>query len=469
MSVSRDNDPEPNSVSAADTASIDAKSTAHSQNPLASTNANASPDPVGIKPGSAAFRRISIALFLAGYATFSLIYCVQPLLPEVALHFGVGPAESSLALSLTTGFLAFAILLAGAVSEATGRKQLMLVSMCVASILNLIAPFLPDWHAFLVVRALEGLMLGGVPAVAMAYLAEEIDPKALGVAMGIYISGTAIGGLSGRVVIGFLTDLFGWHAALGAMGALGLLAALGFAVLLPASRNFVRKPGFQVRYHLRAWGGHLKHAGLPFVFLIGAFAMGCFVTVFNYVGFRLSDAPYGLSQSQIGLIFVVYLCGSVTSSIAGALSDKLGRGPVLVVGVLLAGLGVTLSMHESLTGIIGGIVVLTSGFFVAHSIASGWVGRLAENAKGHASSLYLLAYYLGSSIMGSAGGWFWDHGGWNAVAGFSVALLGCALVCGLYLWRFASKAAAIQQGEASVTNSAHSAQPDFSKASHGRA
>jgi YNFM family putative membrane transporter len=434
MSVPPGSDPEQHSDSTADTASSDATPPLRSQSPLASTNANASGDPVWIKPGSAAFRRISIALFLAGYATFSLIYCVQPLLPELASHFAVGPAESSLALSLTTGFLAFAILLAGAVSEAVGRKKLMLVSICVASALNLIAPFLSDWHAFLVVRALEGLMLGGVPAVAMAYLAEEIDPKGLGMAMGIYISGTAIGGLSGRVVIGFLTDLFGWHIALGAMGALGLVAAVGFAVLLPASRNFVRRPGFQVRYHLRAWGRHLKHAGLPFVFLIGAFAMGCFVTVFNYVGFRLSDAPYGLSQSQIGVIFVVYLFGSVTSSIAGALSDKIGRGPVLVAGLLLAALGVGLTVSDSLSVIIGGIVILTSGFFVAHSIASGWVGRLAETAKGHASSLYLLAYYLGSSIMGSVGGWFWDQGGWNAVAGFAGSLLLCALLCGLYLW-----------------------------------
>ncbi len=452
MAVPRDTDPEQHSVSAADTASSDATPPIRSQSPLASTNANASADPVWIKPGSAAFRRISIALFLAGYATFSLIYCVQPLLPELSRHFVVGPAESSLALSLTTGFLAFAILLAGAVSEAVGRKQLMLISICVASGLNLIAPFLTDWHAFLVVRALEGLMLGGVPAVAMAYLAEEIDPKGLGMAMGIYISGTAIGGLSGRVVIGFLTDLFGWHVALGAMGGLGLIAALGFAVLLPASRNFVRRPGFQVGYHLRAWGGHLKHAGLPFVFLIGAFAMGCFVTVFNYVGFRLSDAPYGLSQSQIGLIFVVYLCGSVTSSIAGALSDKIGRGPVLVVGLMLAALGVGLTVFDSLPVIIGGIVILTSGFFVAHSIASGWVGQLAETAKGHASSLYLLAYYLGSSIMGSVGGWFWDQGGWNAVAGFAGSLLLCALLCGLYLWGRAAKV--VRQSQTRVARTA---------------
>ncbi|WP_417810648.1 MFS transporter [Thalassospira alkalitolerans] len=400
-------------------------------------------EPIYTEPGSPEYRRISLALFLAGYATFSLIYCVQPLLPELARDFAVSPAESSLALSLATGFLAFAILLAGAVSEAFGRKQLMFASMCGASLLNLIAPVLSDWHAFLVVRALEGLILGGVPAVAMAYLAEEMHPRGLGTTMGIYISGTALGGMSGRVVIGLLTDMVGWHLALGAMGALGLAAAIGFAVLLPPSRNFVRRPGFQLRYHIRAWEQHLRHPGLPFVFLIGAFAMGCFVTIYNYAGFRLSEAPFNLSQGQISLIFVVYLCGMVTSSIAGAMSDRVGRGPVLLGGIVIAGAGVAITLLSSLWGMIGGIMVLTSGFFVAHSVASGWVGRMAKQSKGHASSLYLLAYYLGSSIMGSVGGWFWSHGGWNAVAGFAGTLLVGAAICGLYLWRAARRAEAI--------------------------
>jgi YNFM family putative membrane transporter len=388
-------------------------------------------------PGSPAYRRISLALFLAGYATFSLIYCVQPLLPEFARDFAVSPAASSLALSMTTGLLAFAILMAGAVSETFGRKQLMFASMCAAAMLNLVAPMLTDWHAFLVVRALEGLVLGGVPAVAMAYLAEEIHPRGLGATMGLYIGGTAFGGMTGRVGIGILTDLFGWRIAMGTLGAIGLAAAIGFAVLLPVSRNFVPQRGIKVSYHLRAWGGHLRHAGLPFVFLIGAFAMGCFVTVYNYAGFRLTEAPYNLSQGQISLIFTVYLFGIAASSIAGALSDQLGRGPVLTCGVLIAGGGIALTLLHSLYGIIGGIVVLTSGFFVAHSVASGWVGRMAARAKGHASSLYLLAYYMGSSIMGSLGGYFWTHGGWNAVAAFAGALLFGALMCGLYLWRTA--------------------------------
>ncbi len=205
----------------------------------------------------------------------------------------------------------------------------------------------------------------------------------------------------------------------------------------------MRRPGFQLSYHIRAWEGHLRHPGLPFVFLIGAFAMGCFVTVYNYAGFRLSAAPYDLSQGQISLIFVVYLCGMVTSSIAGAMSDRIGRGPVLLAGILIAGAGVALTLLSSLWGMIGGIMVLTSGFFVAHSVASGWVGRMAKQSKGHASSLYLLAYYLGSSIMGSVGGWFWSHGGWDAVAAFAGALLIGAAICGTYLWQAARRAEAV--------------------------
>jgi YNFM family putative membrane transporter len=133
----------------------------------------------------------------------------------------------------------------------------------------------------------------------------------------------------------------------------------------------------------------------------------------------------------------------VTSSIAGAMSDRIGRGPVLLAGILIAGVGVALTLFSSLWGMIGGIMVLTSGFFVAHSVASGWVGRMAKQSKGHASSLYLLAYYLGSSIMGSVGGWFWSHGGWDAVAAFAGALLIGAAICGTYLWQAARRAEAV--------------------------
>jgi YNFM family putative membrane transporter len=383
--------------------------------------------------GTPAYRRISLALFLAGFSTFSLLYCVQPLLPVFAETFGVSAAVSSLALSVSTGLLAPSILLAGGLSVSISRKNMMFASLCAASLLNLAAAFAPSWHVLLLLRALEGIMLGGVPAIAMAYLAEEIHPDGLGFTMGLYVGGTAFGGMLGRVITGFVAEETSWHVALATVGALGLAAAIAFVLLLPHSRNFAPGQGLDIRRQFSAWRAHLRHGGLPWLFMISFLMMGSFVTVYNYTGFRLLAPPYGLSQAQIGLIFTSYMLGTLASSGAGALADRVGRGPVLIAGILITIAGVGLTLPPSLGLIITGIACLTFGFFAAHSVASGWVGRMAAGDKAHAASLYLLAYYLGSSLMGSLGGSFWSAGGWSSVANFVLIMLALSLTVAIYV------------------------------------
>lgn len=387
----------------------------------------------GAQPGSSTYWRINVALFLAGFSTFSLLYCVQPLLPLFTHHFQVGPAESSLALSLSTGCLAIAILCAGALTEGRDRRRVMFISMALAATCNLAAALVPSWHGLLLARALAGLSLGGVPAVAMAYLAEEIDPRGLGLSIGLYVSGTAFGGMAGRVLTSMLADAWSWHAAMASLSVLDLLAAAGFAALLPRSLHQVQRGSLPLAEHLQVWRTQLGHPGLPLLFAIGFLCMGVFVTVYNYAGFRLMAPPFGLSPTQIGLIFCAYVFGMASSSMAGGLADRLGQAPVLIAGVLVTALGVLASLMQNLPGAIGGIVLLTIGFFMAHSVASGWVGRMAGAHKGHAASLYLLAYYLGSSVLGSVGGWFWEHGGWRGVCAFALAGLALMLACALRL------------------------------------
>ncbi len=391
--------------------------------------------------GSGAYRRASLALFLSGFATFSLLYCVQPLLPIFSREFAVSPAESSLALSLSTGFLAIAIVCAAAVSEGLGRRSLMSISLVGAAVLTIATAFAPNWHLLLVIRALQGFVLGGVPAVAMAYLAEEIDPRGLGATMGLYVGGTAFGGMSGRVLTGIFAEYLSWRPALFLIGAIGLAAAIGFIALLPPSRNFARRAGFDPQFHLKAWMGHLGNPALPFIFAIAFFAMGSFVTIYNYAGFRLVAPPYELNQTELGLIFTVYLFGIGASSVGGLLGDRLGHFTVLLAGIVITATGGALTLFASLPLIILGIVVLTSGFFMTHSVASGLVGRLAHGTKGHASSLYMLAYYIGSSVMGSAGGWFWAMEGWSAVVIFTLAMMTLALLSALTARRLARRRA----------------------------
>ncbi len=407
---------------------------------MSSPTSGAAPQASWVVRGTPAYRRISLALFLAGFATFSLLYCVQPLLPAFVAHFGVTPAASALSLSLTTGCLAVSIVLAGALSEGLGRRGLMFVSMLLAAVCNLVASVVPGWEALLAARALEGFLLGGVPAVAMAYLSEEIEPRGLGFAMGLYVGGSALGGMLGRVAMGVMTEYVDWHMALAALSLVNLFAAIGFYLLLPASRNFVRKSGLGAAYHLQAWGRHLAQPGLLWLFLIGFGLMGVFVSIYNYVGFLLAGAPHALSPLQISHVFYAYLFGVVASPVAGALADRFGRAPVLLSGVALMALGVLLTLMAQLAAIVLGIALLTMGFFTAHSVASGWVGRLATQAKGHASSLYLLGYYLGSSLLGAGGGWFLQHTGWPGLVASMLVLLAAVLLLALRVRHLAPKA-----------------------------
>jgi YNFM family putative membrane transporter len=368
-------------------------------------------------------------MFLAGFSSFSLVYCVQPLLPALAHSFDVSPAQSSLALSLTTGLLAVAIVLAGAFSQSLGRRGVMFASMALAATCNVAGAVLPSWHGLLAARALEGLVLGGVPAVAMAWLAEEIEPSHLGRAMGLYIGGTATGGMVGRVGMGMMMELVSWRFAMAALGAICLASAVCFLRLLPRSRNFVPSRGLDLSLHLRAWRDNLRSRTLLRLYATGFTLLSIFVTLFNYVTFRLSVAPYRLSPSEISLLFLAFAFGIVSSSVAGQLTSRFGRRRIHVTGFALVLAGVLLTLSSSLGVIFAGIAFVTTGFFVTHAVTSASVGPAAATAKGHAASLYLLFYYLGASVTGSIGGWVWQLGGWNAI----VALMALLAAAGLGL------------------------------------
>jgi YNFM family putative membrane transporter len=375
-----------------------------------------------IEYGSPAFVRTNCALFAAGLATFALLYCVQPLLPLFSQTFRVSATGASLSLSLTTALLAVSMLVAGALSEAWGRKPMMVASLLLSSTLALISSQLHQWEAFLVVRALMGVALSGLPAVAMAYVGEEMDPRSLNLAMGLYVGGTGLGGMSGRLLVGVITDFWGWRTAVLSMALMGIVCAAILWRWLPASRHFVRSP-LSIKALSKTYAAHLRHPALPWLFLEGFLLMGGFVTIYNYVGYRLVAPPFSLSQTEIGLVFVVYLLGIASSAYAGMLAMRFGRHRVLPVAFALMLLGTVLTCAGSLWVIVTGIAVLTVGFFSAHTTVSSWVGALAKVGRAQASSLYLFAYYLGSSVVGSLGGVFWSHGGWWGVTGMTGVLL----------------------------------------------
>jgi YNFM family putative membrane transporter len=378
------------------------------------------------------FMRTVLALFCGGFATFALLYCVQPMMPVLSREYSINAAQSSLILSVSTAMLAIGLLITGPISDRLGRKPVMVLSLFCAALFTLASGLMPSWEGVLVTRALVGLSLSGLAAVAMTYLSEEIHPNHIGLAMGLYIGGNAIGGMGGRVITGVLVDYVSWHVAIMVVGALALVAAAVFWKILPPSRNF-RASSLHPRSLLEGFVVQFRDAGLPWLFLLGFLLMGSFVTMFNYIGYRLLAEPYHLSQAVVGLFSVVYLSGIYSSAKIGALADQLGRRHVLWAVIVLMLVGITLTMFTPLPVVIVGVLLFTFGFFGAHSVASSWIGRRALKAKGQASSLYLFSYYVGSSIAGTGGGLFWHYAGWNGIGLFVASLLLLALLAALRL------------------------------------
>lgn len=367
-----------------------------------------------IQKGTRTFLMANLALFAGGFNTFAILWGTQPLLPEISKEFHVSPAISSLSLSSTTIALAISMLIAGSLSEVFGRKSVMTISLFASSILAILTALSSSFHLLILYRILQGVTLAGLPAVAMAYLGEEIEPPSLGLAMGFYISGNSIGGMSGRIISGILTDYFNWHIALVGIGMLSLFASFIFLFILPKSTHFASRK-LEVKTLIQSLFSEFKEPGLIHIFIIGFLLMGSFVSLYNYIGFQLIAPPYSLSQTLVGFIFLVYIVGTFSSTWMGMLADRYGRGKILQISLCILLMGACITLTSNLWIKIIGIAIFTFGFFAGHSIASSLIGRLATHDKAQASSLYLFSYYVGSSIGGTVSGTFFKNYGWIGV------------------------------------------------------
>ncbi|MFG2757609.1 MFS transporter [Streptomyces wuyuanensis] len=386
-----------------------------------------SPEPTSsrLAPGVPGYRRMSFALFTAGVATFALLYSTQALLPAVSDDFGVTASAASWTVSAATGALALCVLPLSALSERFGRVRLMTVSLVVATVLGLLVPFAPGPEWLVALRAVQGAALAGIPASAMAYLAEEVRPKALVAAIGLFVAGNSIGGMSGRIVTGWVAQLWGWRAALAAVGLMAVVCTVAFRLLLPKARNFT--PGSLNPSALaRTVRGHLSDPLLMRLYGIGALFMTVFGAVYTVIGYRLVGAPFSLPQGVVGSVFLVYLVGTVSSAAAGRLVGRLGRRGALYLAVGTTTAGLLLSLADSLTAVLLGLVLITAGFFAGHAVASSSVSRTATTGRAQASALYQSAYYLGSSAGGTLGAVAFHSGGWAGTV-----LLGLLAVLGV--------------------------------------
>lgn len=386
---------------------------------------------IELQPGTADFRRANWALILGGFACFTLLYGTQPILPQFTQAFGISPTMASLTVSAGTLTLSILLIPLSLLSDRFGRAPLMKAALLGATLCSSLSALAPGYEWLVLSRAGVGACIAALPAAAMAYLGEEIAPEARGRVMGMYIAGNALGGMFGRFLSALVTQYSSWHYGLAALAITGAICSILFWRLLPPARHFKSRsmaPSVLWQDVVRIY----TDPGLPWLFTTAFLIMGVFVSIYNYLGFRLSAPPYDLGPAAIGAIFLLYAVGSASSALAGHLTDRFGRSRIMraMIGAMAVGVLATLNSHLGV--IILGLAVFTFGYFATHAIASGWVGFRAGERRGLVSALYLSSYYLGSSFLGSSSGPLWSHYGWpGMVAGLMLCV---SLVFGVALY-----------------------------------
>jgi YNFM family putative membrane transporter len=386
----------------------------------------------GLVSGSRELRRLNLAMLFAALAAFGLLYATQALLPSIGASFGVGPTSASLTVSAATGALALAIVPLSSAAETFGRVPMMRAGLLAACLLTFVVAAAPYFWLLVLARALVGVALAGVVAVAVAHLGDEVQPAELGTAIGVYVAGNTLGGISGRLIPGLVEGTSSWRVAVGLLAVVALGAVLLFLRLLPEARP-VDPQASRPHEHVAAVRTLLRDPGIVRLCLLAFLLMGGFVACYNYLTFRLEAAPLHLSTAVTSLLFLAYLAGTVSSPLAGRLSDRFGRRRLALTGIGVSLAGLALTLPDQIVCITVGLLVFTAGFFAAHSVASSWVSSRATGRRGQAAAMYLLAYYLGSSTFGALIGLAFQHGGWSATAGAigSLFVLAAVTVAGV--------------------------------------
>ncbi|WP_440708641.1 MFS transporter [Herbiconiux sp. YIM B11900] len=381
----------------------------------------------GFERGESAYRRIVFALFAAGFATFAQVFDAQAVLPALRTDLGISSATAALTVSATTIGLAISVLPWASVADRIGRTTAMKISLVAATAISFTVPLMPTFETVLLARGFVGLALGAVPAVAVAYLAEELHVDWVSVAAGTYVAGNTIGGIVGRLVAGPLSESVGWRIGLEAVAVLGALAALAFCLLVPEARGFRPAPAGGPTLRRRVFA-NLRDPTMLALFAQGFLLMGAFAVVYNYFSFHVVGSPFFVPEALVSLLFLAYLAGTVASRVSGGLVRRFGPLRVMLCGIAVMIGGALLLASDVLAVAILGLVVFTIGCFSAHPVASGLSGRMARVGRAQATAIYQLSWLGGTAFFGWAVGLVYDGRGWGATL---ATVIGMCLVAAL--------------------------------------
>lgn len=362
-----------------------------------------------------AIAKIRWGMFFGGFSAFTLLYACQPLMPMLSAEFNLNATQASWVLSISMITLAISLLVISFLSNFINHVKLMSGALLAAAIAMLFSATSSSFNELLCFRALLGIALGGLPAVAATFLSNQIEQSQLPKVIGFYIAGTAFGGMTGRILAAVLSELIGWRSTFMLLGIAGVVSALLFIKLLSLAEKNVTTT-FQWNFLpaiSKTLKPQLQQPAYWALFAIGFFLTGSFTGLFNYINFRLQQSPYEISQSALSSLTLLYIFGIWSSFCSARIVARLGYAKAITGSLTLMLIGLWITSNSGLLLIILGISIFTFGFFLSHTLCSSYLASLVHLNKSIITAIYLFSYYLGSSVLSSYSGVAWQAGGWQ--------------------------------------------------------
>jgi predicted MFS family arabinose efflux permease len=378
-----------------------------------------------------------VAVSLCGVFAFIDLYATQPLLPLLADLFHASKAAVGLTVSASTMGVALSAPFWGAFTERLSRRKVIVWSIAALVVPTLLAATSPTLQMLVFWRFVQGLIMPGIFAIAIAYIGEEWPPESVAPVMSVYVSSTALGGFIGRIISGLAADRLGWNWGFVILGLMTLAGSCVVARLLPHEthpRPVETEPDFAALLR------HLRNPRLLATFAIGFNVLFSLVGIFTYITFYLAASPFRLSTEKLSYLFVVYLIGLVVTPAAGYLIGRVGLRAGVAAAIAVSLLGVLLTLSHSLAVVIGGLALLCTGVFISQASATSYLPEAAPvGGRVSAAGLYMSFYYLGGTVAGVVPSYLWAIGKWPACVAFIAMLQIVALGIALVGWRERSR------------------------------
>lgn len=289
--------------------------------------------------------------------------------------------------------LTLAAVRAGRYGDRFGLRRVHLAGLALFAGASLLCAVAPNLLVLILARLLQGAGAACVMTLALALARQCLPPAALGNALGILGSASAVGTAGGPVIGGLLEPLGGWRAVF----LLQLVLALGTLVL--ASHGLPRGVPPDAHSPRASTAGAPQWSLLPSLTFNLVVALAMMATL--VVGPFYLTLGLGASTAMTGLVMAVGPCLSILCGIpAGRSVDRWGSIRVRLLGLLMLTLGAALlALLPPWLGIAGyilGIVILTPGYQLFQAANNAYLlEQAAPERRGTLAGLLNLSRNLG--------------------------------------------------------------------------